>query len=99
MNTYVTEIIVEISDIIKFSEDVKVYPNPFNLNTIIVFPNPDHKKFVLNIMDITGKKIKSYRNIKTNSIELKRDNITSGVYFFRLISEDGKVYNGKMVIN
>jgi hypothetical protein len=68
------------------------YPNPFNQSTIIQFKlkNPSH--LTLKIFDIFGNEIcviaKGYFLSGEHEIEFHTNDLSSGLYFYRLISGD-----------
>jgi hypothetical protein len=79
------------------------YPNPFDQTTQIVLPS----EFVglqvatLNLYDVTGALVlhKDYPNA-TSSIEFSREDLASGVYYYRIVSQDGKLgCSGSVVIS
>ena len=71
-------------------------------NSVLVFPNPSHEYFTLQIksaksekviatlFDVTGKVIKRISSMHENRFELKRDDISAGVYFYRITSAEKK---------
>jgi hypothetical protein len=77
------------------------YPNPFNPSTIIKYAIPKSGLVTLKIYDILGKEVKTLVNeFKSNgeySINFNADKLSSGVYFYQLISGD---YNSikKMIL-
>lgn len=79
------------------SIEVSVYPNPFDRQATFVFGNiPDLKQ--LTIYDISGKEVRTYINIVENQFVLQRGNLSSGVYFYHVMSNDGQTRIGKLVI-
>ncbi len=75
---------------------------------VVVFPNPTSDEFYINgnisfpafleIDDITGKKL-SVENIRSNNQKISVANLDKGLYFYKLISNDGKQAIGKIIIN
>jgi photosystem II stability/assembly factor-like uncharacterized protein len=67
------------------------YPNPFNPSTIIEYENPRTQHISLCVYDINGKLIENLEdNIKPPGIykcKFERDDISSGIYFYRLKSD------------
>ncbi|MCX6160481.1 MAG: T9SS type A sorting domain-containing protein [Ignavibacteriae bacterium] len=71
------------------------FPNPFNPSTEIHFSVPKNDFVTIRIYDITGKEVYklvdqklaagSY-SIKWNSFDNSGDYVSSGVYFYRMIS-------------
>ncbi|HNW98961.1 MAG TPA: HYR domain-containing protein [Bacteroidales bacterium] len=83
---------------------VLVYPNPFDYKTTISFSVPETSNVTLVVYDITGRIVaKLYDGVAENNMshEMTFDagNLGEGVYFYKLISQDGDVVTGKMVMN
>ena len=71
------------------------YPNPFNPTTKIAFDLPKDAKVKLVIYDILGREMKTLVNNEFRSagkyiIEFNGSNMASGVYFARILVNDGK---------
>ncbi len=64
------------------------YPNPFNPSTVIKFSVPFQSFVSLKIYDITGREITTLVNEEkssgTYSINFKANNLSSGIYIYRL---------------
>jgi cyanophycinase len=64
------------------------YPNPFNPETTIRFFIPDGGNISLLVFDSLGRKVSElangYYNQGTHKIYFNADNLSSGVYFYRL---------------
>lgn len=67
------------------------YPNPFNPNTIITIDVPMQEFVDLSIYDIVGKKVVTliHETMQPGrySMEFNGNNISSGIYFYRLKSQ------------
>ena len=67
------------------------YPNPFNPTTTIEFQIPYSSKIKLEIFNSLGQKIKNlvdnFYNAGTHRIIFNAENLPSGIYFYRLITE------------
>lgn len=77
---------------------VDVYPNPFSDKTIIRFSNSKGEEVYFKLYDINGKLVKEISGIKTNTLELKNDNLTPGIYFLSLNAKSSKAISCKIVI-
>ncbi len=68
------------------------YPNPFNPVTTIKFEVPKSQKIELKIYDVLGRTVRTlYNNIApagTISINFNASNLASGVYFYKLVTND-----------
>ena len=77
------------------------YPNPFNPSTNINFSLPQTGKVVITLFDALGRKVKDIVNrefsVGNHSVNFNAVNLTSGVYFYRLQS-DNFVQTKKMIL-
>ncbi|MFI5143985.1 MAG: T9SS type A sorting domain-containing protein [Ignavibacteria bacterium] len=68
------------------------YPNPFNPGTKILFDLPKSTVVKLEVYDITGREVSTlangYMRYGTYEVEFNAKNLSSGVYFYKLSSED-----------
>ncbi|HRI85576.1 MAG TPA: T9SS type A sorting domain-containing protein [Ignavibacteria bacterium] len=64
------------------------YPNPFNPSTKIAYSNPVSGNVTIKIFDITGREIKSlineFRNAGSYEVEFDGSRLASGVYYYKL---------------
>lgn len=77
---------------------VRTAPNPFKDVTYITFDNAAGKNFSLSISDITGRVVRNINNITTDFVEIKRENLSSGVYFAVLRDASGKFLTEKLIV-
>jgi len=85
-------------------EDLRTtnYPNPFKNNTTIRYDLPESSQVVLKVYDMTGRKVKTLVNEKQTRGEHRirftpsSQDLTGGIYFYRIIAEDFRG-EGKMV--
>jgi hypothetical protein len=77
------------------------YPNPFNPSTVIKFDLAYQSHAKLVVYDVLGREVLGLidENLKAGSysIELKADNLPSGVYFYKLVT-DSYVDTKKMLL-
>jgi|AntRauTorckE6833_2_1112554.scaffolds.fasta_scaffold00158_17 hypothetical protein len=77
------------------------YPNPFNPETNITFELPNSAYVKLEVFDIMGRKIQTlvdeFRRLGNYSVPFNGDNLSSGVYLYRL-NIDGEVFVKKMTL-
>ena len=77
-----------------------IYPNPFRTSAIIKvnskFEIADGELIIYNLLGIEVKRIK---HINTNRIEIKRDNLPAGIYFYKFIDKNNNIFGtGKLVV-
>ena len=68
------------------------YPNPFNPSTIIEYDLPRAQNVIITIYDIRGrvveKLVNEYKPAGRHSVEFYADNLASGVYFYRIQTDE-----------
>ncbi|MEP7145739.1 MAG: T9SS type A sorting domain-containing protein, partial [bacterium] len=68
------------------------YPNPFNPSTLIRFSIPKPEEIDLEVFDITGKSVSLLIRGRVeggmNSISFNGQNLSSGIYFYKLTSKN-----------
>ncbi len=64
------------------------YPNPFNPSTTIHYSIPEQSNVTLEIFDILGRRVKilvdEHKNAGNYKIEFKSQNLSGGIYFYRI---------------
>ena len=71
------------------------FPNPFNSTTTIKYSLTENTNIKLKLYDILGNELKildeGWRKSGEYSIEISTDKLTSGVYFYQLISDKNTI--------
>jgi len=87
----------ELSD---FATSAVVFPNPFtHTATVEISTPPDltKNKMQFRMFDVFGKQVKIFQ-IPNQKFEIKRQDIPSGIYFYRIESEGKILSNGKLLV-
>ena len=79
-----------------YSTNLRVYPNPFDESTTILFNNPESDIYTLYITDLSGKLCRIVNDITTSEFVLERGDLEQGIYFLEL--RGPRIYKGKIVI-
>jgi len=78
---------------------VKIYPNPFSINTIIkINSNTQIQNASLSIYNIIGDEVHTINGINSNEIKIERNSMTSGMYFFKICNDKEVIYTGKLMV-
>ena len=77
------------------------YPNPFNPSTSIKYSVPSNEYVSLKIYDVLGKEVATLVNQEMNAgiyeVQFDASQFTSGVYIYRLITEELSI-SKKMIL-
>lgn len=78
------------------------YPNPFNPSTVIGYQIPVSAKVELNIHDLKGREVarlvNGFRSTGSHQVIFDASNLSSGLYFYTLISGDIKLTQKMMLM-
>lgn len=82
---------------IEDKQSFKIFPNPFNNQTILQIDIPVHKA-TLTVYNIFGQNVIQTENISGQTVVIPRDNLASGLYFVRLSEYGQVIFTNKLVI-
>ena len=78
---------------------VKVFPNPSNDRMIIQYEGLDTKPIEeVLVMDMTGRVVKRYQDLRSREVEIYKGNLTTGMYLLQ-IRVGERVANRKILFN
>jgi hypothetical protein len=95
---FVPVVLLDQTNIVDESIEVTVYPNPFKQMTTLEVTGKDYEQLELSVFDVTGRLVKTIRSTEKNRIQLTRDEMTQGVYFYQLKGDDQLINTGKVVV-
>ena len=76
---------------------LKVYPNPFSQEAVIELKDSDASEKTFELFDLQGRSIR--REIFTNNqLIFKRNQLSPGLYFFKVTDRNGVLTQGKLVV-
>lgn len=88
---------VAITELTDAPISVSVFPNPFN-NSANVMVKGLNGKYDFELIDLTGRVVKSITSISTSMFQLNRDELTAGVYIYSIYSNNKPLAYGKLII-
>ncbi len=80
------------------SNNYKLYPNPTNKTAHLEFENATNENCIFTLYDINGRLMRTVNNITADRIEIEKQNLTNGLYFFQVKSETQLKVTGKLSI-
>lgn len=83
--------------------EVKIYPNPIKDNANIEINSSDDEKMKISVLDLSGIEIQVIAQIenslKTNAVRWNTEGLKNGIYFIRVLGNNGTNETLKVVIN
>ncbi len=78
---------------------VNIYPNPFITSTSIeLFGDIKIKNAEMIITDLSGKIVKQISDINSSCIQIRRDNMSSGIYMCQLFMKEKLIFSEKLIL-
>jgi photosystem II stability/assembly factor-like uncharacterized protein len=78
-----------------------LYPNPFTSETTLKLntKNTDFSKLSVEVFDVLGKSVLKRNDFDSfGQMKIQKDNLKSGVYFYKVYDSNSTIGNGRMVI-
>jgi hypothetical protein len=76
-------------------EDIEVFPNPFQTSINLRF-DPDHNTSSIIVFNALGKRILN-KSVKSEEVQIKTGHWEKGIYYLRVVSENGNVVTKKLI--
>ncbi len=73
------------------------FPNPFSTETNILITGLN-RDYDFELHDVTGKTIRNFKSVSTNVLQLKRNELSSGMYLYSISVKGNKLAYGKLVV-
>lgn len=80
-----------------YNKQVTIFPNPFSGQTTLKSTKPLHNASLI-VEDCLGRRVKTINHISGQIVIFYRDNLTSGLYFVRLIDDNKVIGVNKLTI-
>ncbi len=70
--------------------DFELFPNPFSDQTVLELKNNNGENVEINIIDLSGKVVRTYNKTENNRIIIERNGLANGLYFLYILTENGQ---------
>jgi hypothetical protein len=87
-----------VTNMAEQSSAIKVLPNPSDNSATLLFNNPSKEEFTLSVFDARGQLVQTIGGITGSEVEVPRNDLAGGFYFFRLESKS-RTLTGKLIRN
>jgi hypothetical protein len=89
--------IVSVSSLSKPQFGIRIAPNPFFEHTDILVGEQILEEMQLQLFDNLGRLVQNFEYQNTNFIRLQRNDLETGVYFYRITSKGELLNAGKLI--
>ncbi|MBA3664019.1 MAG: T9SS type A sorting domain-containing protein [Bacteroidetes bacterium] len=76
----------------------KLFPNPFTNVATFQFDNFTKQNCTLTLFDLCGQAVRTIKNITVDKVEIERQNLANGFYFYKLSTDKQIIATGKLAI-
>lgn len=77
---------------------ITIAPNPLTDRATLTFPNAGGKKYTFQLYNIEGRIVRRIDNITTGQLELHREGLSAGAYYYHLGTADAPAVKGRIFI-
>ncbi len=95
---YVDQITSTKEQVAEEPANIELIPNPMTNQAELIFKELEHKVLQVGIFSIDGRQVQTYDSPSGNRLTINRKNLSPGIYFYKLLTEDYKLYSGKFII-
>lgn len=81
----------------KSLDDLAIIPNPTNANATLVL-NSDYENYSIVITNSFGQIMQTHENISGQTFVFKRNNLTNGIYFIKVVSKNKNIQTKKIIL-
>ena len=90
---------VSTNDITSLENALSVYPNPFSDNTTIsINKSIQLKNAEMVVYNVIGKEMARISDIQSHEFKLEKNNLSTGMYLYKLINNGQEIATGKLII-
>ena len=93
---YTVDTTVTVAEPISMNWGMEVYPNPATESVVISWNKKKVQNATVQLYDVYGRKVRIDGVVNENELIIKRADLPNGIYFVRLIGEEGS-YTAKLI--
>jgi Secretion system C-terminal sorting domain len=82
----------------QLANDIRIYPNPVVQGGIFEIETSLTAAFTVDLYNQDGRRISSTGKVTTSKTTCHIQSVPSGMYFLKVITEDGRFYTSKLII-
>lgn len=80
-------------------DNYTLFPNPMTNSATLQFDNYLQENCMFLMYNTNGELVHTIHDVKGSEIKIEKQNLNSGLYFFRLINEQKVIFSGKIIVD
>ncbi len=89
----------QVPEIYSEGYDIRVYPNPFSSTTTFEISYSKSGPLSFELYNLIGERVKVISEITGDSFIFDRENLSDGIYIYKIRAENKLIGTGKLVVN
>ncbi len=90
--------ITSVEELAKASANIQFQPNPMTNQAQLIFNELENSIQQVSVYSIDGKLMRVYDSVFGESLTIEKGGLGQGMYFYKILTDDFKVYSGKFVV-
>ena len=95
INTYALS--TALAPVLQTDPFLTVFPNPFSDHTVLYFSD-GAASHTVELFDVLGNKVRTYADVSQKQCIINKEQLRSGIYFYKVSTPAGCVCTGKLVV-
>jgi len=92
------DFITSTEELSKMPANIQFQPNPMTNQAQLIFNDLENTVQQVSIFSIDGKQMQVYNSVFGKSLTIERNDLKPGMYFYKILTDDLKVYGGKFIV-
>ena len=92
------QVITTTETLVRPNTNIQFLPNPMSDKAELFFPDLNQQVIYVQIYTIDGRLVADYRQVDGDRLQIERGNWNPGLYIYKLVSKDFKVYSNKFIV-
>jgi hypothetical protein len=92
------ESLTSTDEVVADNPAIHFYPNPMGTEGKLVLGDQRHFIQHATLHSVDGRLVKSFGQLHTNELDIRRDGLPAGMYFYKIRTSDGRLSTGRLVM-
>lgn len=98
IENFYTNVVLSNEELAKEPANIEIFPSPMSDQATLFFNELENEVLSIDLFAMDGKQVRSYERPAGNSLLIEREQLSAGVYFYKLLTKDYKIHSGKFIV-